>query len=180
MGSVAIQHRCIAAGYLPRVVHDDHLRGETRSLLRRVVLRVRGHESSLQLLRRYILHVEPHIVTGLSLLHSLVVHLDGHHLRSQSGGGEAHRHSRLEHSSLHSPHRDSSDASDLVHILEWQPQRLVSWPLRLSQIVQSLQKSRSLVPLKVLGPLDHVVSLESGDGHERDVFWIVSHLFQVA
>ncbi|KAG6552405.1 hypothetical protein Mapa_005966 [Marchantia paleacea] len=121
VGSVAVQHGGIAVSNLTRVVHDDHLRREIRCLLGGIVFGIRSHEPALQVLYRHILHIKPHIVPWECLRESLVVHLDGFHLRGQSGGSEADQHAGLDDSSLDPPHGDSSNSSDFVDILEGKP-----------------------------------------------------------
>jgi hypothetical protein len=54
VGSVAIQHRCITSTYLTRVVKNDDLGIERISLLRRVVLGIRGNISASNILDRHV------------------------------------------------------------------------------------------------------------------------------
>ncbi|GER34846.1 translation elongation factor 1-alpha, partial [Striga asiatica] len=76
VGSVAVEHGGIALTNLPRVVHDNNLRGKVSSFLGRVILRVGSHITTLQILHSNILHIEPNVITWEGLLHGLMVHLN--------------------------------------------------------------------------------------------------------
>merc|ERR1711981_984645 len=76
VGSVAVEHGRVAVADLTRVVHDDDLGLERRSLLGRVVLRVTAHVAAADVLDRHVLDVEADVVTGETGLELLVVHLD--------------------------------------------------------------------------------------------------------
>jgi len=118
VGGMAIQHWCIPISNLTRVVHDDNLGGEIGRFLGRIVLRVRRNIPSLQVLHRNVLHIEPYVVSGMSLQQRLVVHLYRLHLSGQTSGSECHHHTRLDNTRLHSSHRHSPNASNLVHVLQ--------------------------------------------------------------
>jgi hypothetical protein len=179
VGRVAVQHRGVAVADLPRVVHDDHLRGEAGSLLGGVVLGVGGHVAALQVLDRHVLDVEADVVAGQRLLHRLVVHLHRLDLRRQARGRKGDHHAGLQEPSFHAADRDGADAADLVHVLQRKPQGLVRGPLGLVDLVQRLKEGGALVPVQVRRPLDHVVTLEPRDGHEGDLVRVVPHLLQV-
>nr|GMD73537.1 translation elongation factor 1-alpha [Ipomoea batatas] len=148
VGGVAVQHRSISITDLSRVVHDDDLRGEVSSSFGRVILGVRGNITTLQILHSNILHIEPDIVTGKCLLKGFVVHFNRLNFSGKTRRSKCNNHTRLQDTSLHTTHRDSSNTTDLVHILKWKSEGLVRWPLGLVDHVKSLKESWSLVPVK--------------------------------
>ena len=75
----------------------------------------------------------------------------------------------LDDTSLDTAHGHCPDSTDLVDVLEGQAQGLVAGPLGGLDQVQSLQQDGSLVPVHVCGALNHVVTLEAGDGHKVDL-----------
>nr|GLL43076.1 unknown [Ipomoea trifida] len=148
VGGVAVQHRSISITDLSRVVHDDDLRGEASSSFGWVILGVRGNITTLQILHSNILHIEPDIVTGKCLLKGFVVHFNRLNFSGKTRRSKCNNHTRLQDTSLHTTHRDSSNTTDLVHILKWKSEGLVRWPLGLVDHVKSLKESWSLVPVK--------------------------------
>jgi hypothetical protein len=56
-----------------------------------------------------------------------MVHFHQFHLNSQSNGDKCHHHIRFSDTQFHSTHGHSSNASNLVHILNGQSQGLVEW-----------------------------------------------------
>merc|ERR1712164_58176 len=180
VGGMAIKDWAVSLGDLSGVVHDDDLGDEGSGLLGWIVLGVRGDVSSLELLDGDVLDVESDVVTWDSLVEGLVVHLDGLDLSGESTRGEDGDRSWLDDSGLNPSDWDSSNSSNLVNILEWKPEWLVGWPHWWGALVKGLKESRSLVPVHVGGPLDHVVSLESGDRDEVDLVWVVSDLLEVS
>jgi hypothetical protein len=179
VGGVAVQHWGVAVANLSRVVHDDDLGGEAGSLLGRVILGVGGHIPTLQILHSNVLHVEANIVTRKGLLESLVVHLHRLHLSSQTAGTKGNNHTRLDDTGLNTANRDSSNTTNLVHILKGETQGLVRRPLGLVDLVKSLKQGWALVPVKVGGPLNHVVTLKTRDGDEGDLIRVVANLLEV-
>lgn len=79
------------------------------------------------------------------------------------------RQTDLDDTSLHTADWHSSNASNLVDVLQGQAQGLVAGPLGGLNQVQGLQQNGSLVPVHVCGALNHVVALETGDGHKVDL-----------
>merc|ERR1712032_1657800 len=128
--------------------------------------------AGLDLLDIQTLDVEANIVTRISLRKLLVVHLDGFALSVKSSGSEADVHARLQNTSFDTADRHRSDTLDLVHVLEWQTERLVRGPLRGLDGVEDLEKSPAavllfvLVPTHVGGFLDEVVTLKTRDRNE--------------
>merc|ERR1719328_736458 len=188
VSGVAIKDGAVAVGDLSGVVEDNDLGGEVRHTGGGLVLGVRGDVSSLDVLDGDVLDVEANVVSGDSLGEGLVVDLHGLDLSGQLVGGEGDDHAGLDDSGLNTTHGDCSNTSDFVDILEGQPEGLVSGPGGGNDSVKSLEESHaaglallplntpSLVPGHVLGGLDHVVSVPSGDGDKRNSDGVVADL----
>ena len=73
--SVAVKHRSITISNLARMVHYNDLGCEVGSLLGRIILRVWGNKTTLEILDCNILHIKSYIVTWKGLLESFMVHL---------------------------------------------------------------------------------------------------------
>merc|ERR1719225_1666299 len=188
VGCMTVEHGAVAVGDLAGVVEHDHLGGEVGHAGGGLVLGVGGDISSLDVLDGDVLDVESNVVSGYSLGEGLVVHLHGLDLSGQHVGGESDHHAGLDDTGLHPAHGNCSDTSNFVHILEGQPEGLVSGSGGRDDSVKSLEEGHaaglallplhvpSLVPGHVLGGLDHVVSVPSRDGDERNSGGIVADL----
>merc|ERR1719228_661104 len=141
MRCVAIQHWAVSIGHLSRVVQHDDLCSEVRDSGCWLVLGVRGDISSLDILDRHVLDVEPNIVSGCGFWEGLVVHFHGLHLSGQLVGGESDDHAGLDDSSLDTTHWDCSNASNFVNILKGQSERLVCRSCWWNDGVKSFKKS---------------------------------------
>lgn len=161
---------------LSGVVHDDNLGGEGLALSGGDVLGVTSDHTTADILDGQVLDVETNVVSGESLRELDVVHLDGLDLSGQTSGGESDDHAGLEDTGLNTADGDSSDTSDLVHILKGDTEGLVSRALGLDDGIKSLNEGGALVPGEVGGPLEHVVTVPSGDGDEGDLLGVVSDL----
>jgi len=189
---VAIKDRAVSVGNLARVVEDNNLSSEVLNSRSWLVLGIRGDVSSLDVLDRHVLDVEPNVVSWGSLGEGLVVHLHGLDLSSQLVGSESNDHAGLDDSSLDTTHWDCSNTSNFVNILKRQPKGLVGRSCGWDDGIKSLEEgstvglsflaldSPSLVPVHVLAGLQHVVSMPSRDGDEWDSSWIVSNLLDEA
>ena len=188
VGRVTVEDWAVAIGDLARVVEDNDLGGEVSHTNSGLVLRVGGNVTPLDVFHRDILYIEADIIARQSLGQGLVVHLHGLDLSLQVDRREGDHHAGLDDPSLHSAHGDCPDAADLVDVLQGQPQRLVSGPGGWDHGVQGLEEGHpaglallpldvpSLVPGHVLRGLDHVVSVPSGDGDERNSDGVVADL----
>ena len=187
MGGVAVEDGCVAGADLARVVEDDDLGVEAVATLGRVVLAVTGNVATTDLLDGDVLHVEADVVTRSTLGELLVVHLDGLDFGGHTGRGEGDDHTGLDHTSLDTADRDRANTADLVHILEWKTEGLVGGTLGRVDGVDGLEEGLAgglglglllpaLVPRAVGGGLDHVVTVEAGDGDEGDVLGVVADL----
>merc|ERR1719445_2132502 len=148
---VTIKDRRVSIADLTWVVEDNNLGCKVRDSRCGLVLGVRGHVSSLDVLHGDVLDVEADVVSGDGLGERLVVHLHGLDLSGQHVGGEGDDHSWLDDTSLNSAHGHCSNTSDFVDILEGKSERLVSGSGWRNDGVKSLKKSHtagiSLLPL---------------------------------
>jgi hypothetical protein len=182
VGSVAVQDRSVASTDLAGVVEDDNLGGKGSSTCRRVVLGITSHVAATDFLDRDVLHVEANVVARHTLDELLVVHLDGLDFSGDHGGSECDDHTGLEDTSLDTADGNSSNTADLVHVLQGKTEGLVGRTLGGLDGVNSLEEGLpaglgatlgdwvllpALVPWAILGGLQHVVAVESGDGNER-------------
>merc|ERR1719348_1499234 len=185
---VAIEHWRVAVGHLSGMVEDDDLGGEVGDTGGGLVLRVRGDVASLDVLHGDVLDVEANVVAGDGLGEGLVVHLDRLHLSGEVDGGEGDDHAGLDHSSLNTTNGHCANATNLVNILEGQPEGLVGGPAGWDDGVESLEQSHAvglallplhvpaLVPAHVGRGLNHVVAVPSRDGDEGHSGGVIADL----
>ena len=188
VSSVAIQDWGVASTDLAGVVEDDDLGVEGLGTLRRVVLGVTADVASANFLDGDVLHVETNVVTWNTLGELLVVHLDRLDFSGDVGGSEGDNHAGLDDTSLNTTNRHCSDTRDLVDILERETERLIGGTRRRIDGIDGFKESLarglaslglllpSLVPRGVGGDVDHVVTVETGDGDERDRLGVVADL----
>ena len=187
MGSVAVEDGSVAGTDLAWVVEDDDLGVERVAALWRVVLGVTSNVATTDLLDGDVLDVEADVVAWLALDKLLVVHLDGLDFSGDASWGEGDDHAGLDHTSLDTTDWNRADTADLVHILEWETERLVCWTGRWLDGVDGLEKSLaarlglglllpSLVPWAVGRGVDHVVAVETRDWNEWNRLRVVADL----
>merc|ERR1719323_1516142 len=155
------------------MIEDNNLSSEIRDTGGWLVLGVRGHVSSLDVLHGDVLDVEADVVSGDGLGERLVVHLDGLDLGGQHVGGEGDDHAGLDDAGLNPAHGHCANTTDFVNILEGKSKRLVSGSGWRNDGIKSLKKSHStgisllplhlpsLVPGHLVRGVDHVVSVPS-------------------
>ena len=188
VSSVAIQNWSVASADLTRVVENDDLSVEGFGTLGRVVLGVTADVATSHLLNRDVLDVEANVVAWKTLSELLVVHLNGLDFSGDVSGSEGDNHAGLDDTSLDTTDRHRANTGDLVDILKRQTKRLVGRTGRRVDSVDSLKQSLAgslaslglllptLVPGAVGRVVDHVVSVEAGDGDERNALWVVADL----
>jgi len=188
VGSVAIQDRSVTSTNLARVVEDDDLGVEGVGTLGGVVLGVTGNVATTNFLDGDVLDVEANVVTGNTLSELFVVHFDGLDFSGDVGRGECDDHTGLDDTSFNTTDGNRSDTRDLVHILERKTEGLVGGTGWRVDGVNGLEKGLagslaglglllpSLVPGAVGGNIDHVVTVEAGDGDERNGLGVVADL----
>lgn len=99
------------------MVHDDNLGLEGFYLLRRVVLGIGGNITSLDVLDGNVLNVETNVVSWNSFLQLFVMHFNRLTFSLYSYRGEEDSHTGFQSTSFYSSDGDSSDTTDLVHVL---------------------------------------------------------------
>jgi hypothetical protein len=187
VGSVAVEDGCVTGTDLTRVVQDDDLGVEGVATLGGVVLGVTGNVTTTDLLDGDVLDVEADVVTGKTLGELLVVHLNGLDLSGDTSGGEGDDHTTLDGTGLDTADGHRANTTDLVDILEGKTEGLVGGAGRRVDGVNGLEESLTsglglglllptLVPGAVGGNLDHVVTVETGDGDEGNVLGVVADL----
>lgn len=187
VGSVAVEDGCVTGTDLTRVVQDDNLGVEGVATLGGVVLGVTGNVTTTDLLDGDVLDVEADVVTGKTLGELLVVHLNGLDLSGDTSGGEGDDHTTLDGTGLDTADGHRANTTDLVDILEGKTEGLVGRTGRRVDGVNGLEESLTsglglglllptLVPGAVGGNLDHVVTVETGDGDEGNVLGVVADL----
>lgn len=125
VGGVAIEDRCVTGTDLTRVVEDDDLSVEGRSLLGGVVLGVRSDVTTTNVLNGDVLDVEADVVTRLALNELFVMHLDGLHFSGHCGRSESDDHAGLDDTSLNTTDGHRANTANLVDILEGKTEGLV-------------------------------------------------------
>ena len=187
VGSVAIEDGCVTGTDLTRVVEDDDLGVEGVATLGGVVLGVTSNVATTDLLDGDVLDVEADVVTGETLGELLVVHLDGLDLSGDTSGGEGDDHTTLDGTGLDTADGHRANTTDLVDILEGKTEGLVGGTAGGVDGVNGLEEGLAsglglglllptLVPRAVGADLDHVVSVEAGDGDEGNVLGVVADL----
>lgn len=187
VGSVAVENWGVTSTNLTGVVQDDDLGVEGLSTLGGVLLGVTGNVATTDLLDGDVLDVEADVVTGNTLSKLLVVHLDGLDLSGDTSGGEGDDHTGLDDTSLNTTDRNRANTANLVNILKGKAEGLVGGTRRGVDGIDGLEEGLAsglglglllpaLVPGAVGGGLNHVVTVETGDGHEGNVLGVVADL----
>lgn len=188
VGGVAVKDGGVTSANLTGVVEDDDLGVEAGSLLSRVLLGVGGNVATTDILDGNVLDVETNVVTGVTDLELLVVHLNGLHFGGDVGRSEGNDHTGLDGTSLDTADRHSSNTGDLVDILERKTEGLVGGTDGRLDGVDGLKEGLTgnlaglafllptLVPGAVGGGLKHVVTVETGDGDEGNLLGVEADL----
>jgi hypothetical protein len=187
VGSVAIQHWSVSSTDLAGVVKDDDLGVERLGTLWWIVLGVTSNITTANFLDGNVLDVEADVVTWKTFDELFVVHFDGLNFSGDASWGEGNDHAGLDDTGLDTADWYSSDTANLVHILEGKAERLVSWAGWWVDGIDGLEEGLasglglglllpSLVPGAVGGNVDHVVTVEAGDGHEWNMLGVVADL----
>lgn len=178
VGSVAVQNGSVSSADLTGVVQDNDLGVEGVTGGGGVVLGVGGDVTTADFLDGNVLDVETDVVTGVTGLELLVVHLNGLDFGGDVGGGEGDDHAGGNDTSLDTTDGNCANTGDLVHILEGKTEGLVGRTDGVLDGVDGLEESLTgglsglglllptLVPGAVGRNLEHVVTVEAGDGDE--------------
>jgi hypothetical protein len=191
VGGVAVEDGSVTGTNLTGVVQDNDLGVEGLGTLGGVGLGVTGNVATTDLLDGDVLDVEADVVTGNTLSKLLVVHLDGLDFSGDTSGGEGDDHTGLDDTSLDTTDGNRANAANLVDILEGKTEGLVGGTGGHVDGVNGLEKGLTsrlglglllpaLVPGAVGRGLDHVVTVETGDGDEGNVLGVVADLLDEA
>lgn len=188
VGGVAIEDGSVTSTDLTGVVENDDLGIKRSGTHGGVVLGVTTNVATADILDGDVLHVEADVVTRVALSELLVVHFNGLDFSGDVGRSEGDDHTWLKHTSLDTADRNSSNTTNLVHILEGKAEGLVGGTLGGLNGVNGLEQGLSgglaslglllptLVPGAVGGGGQHVVTVETGDGDEGDSLGVVADL----
>jgi hypothetical protein len=188
VGSVAVKNWSVTSTNLTRVVEDNDLGVERVGTLGGVVLGVTSNVTTTDFLDGNVLDVEADVVTWDTLDKLLVVHLNGLDFSGDTSGGEGDHHTGLDDTGLDTTDGHRANTTDLVDILERKTEGLVGRTAGGVDGVNGLEKGLtsglaslglllpSLVPWAVGRDIDHVVTVESGDGNEGNSLGVVSDL----
>jgi len=201
VSSVAVHDRRVSVLDLSGVVKNDNLSVEVLALLGGIILGVGGDIATTDFLNGDVLDVEAHVVTGEGLGEGLVVHLHGFDLSGDVGRGESDDHAGLDDTGLNTTDGHCSNTTDLVDVLEGKTKWLVGGTRGWDDSVEGIDEGQasggvvldglgpSLLlfavtvtagpPGHLLGLLQHVVSVPSGNGAEDNFLGIVSDLLNV-
>jgi len=185
---VAIQDWGITSTDLAGMVEDDDLSVEGLGTLGGVVLGVTGDVATADILDGDVLDVETNVVTWETLSELLVMHLDGLDFSGNVSWSKGDNHSWLDDTSLDTTDWNSSNTTNLVHILEWETEWLLSWSAWWLNGIDGLKEGLasalaglglllpSLVPWAVGRRLNHVVTVETRDWNEWNGLGVESDL----
>lgn len=188
MGSVAIEDGSVSSADLTGVVQDNDLSVEGVTGGSGVVLGVGSDVTTANLLDGNVLDVETDVVTGVTGLELLVVHLNGLDFSGDVGGGEGDDHAGGNDTSLDTTDGNCANTGDLVHILEGKTEGLVGGTDGSLDGINGLEEGLSgglaslglllptLVPGAVGRGLKHVIAVEAGDGDEGNGLGVVADL----
>jgi len=188
MSSVAIEDWSVSVSDLTRVVHENDLGVEGIGTLWWIVLGVTSNVTTTDFLNGNVLDVEADVVSGKTLSELFVMHLDGLDFSGDTSWGEGNNHSWLDDTGFDTSDWNSANTTDLVHILEWETEWLLSWSAWWLNGIDGLEEGLarglaslglllpSLVPWAVWRWLNHVVTVETRDWDERNGLGVESDL----
>jgi hypothetical protein len=185
---VTIQDWCVTSRDLTRVVQDNDLGSERTSFLGGIVLGVRADVTTTDILDRDVLYVETNVVSGKTFSESFVMHFNGLDFSGDSSRGESDNHTSLNDTSFNTTDGNCTDTTNLVDILERKTERLITRTNRRFDSINGFKEGLtslvtsfgflgpSLEPGHVLGFFQHVISVPSRDGDERNSLGVETNL----
>lgn len=187
VGGMAVKDGSITSTNLTRVVENNDLGVEALAALWWVVLRITSNVATANLLDGDVLDVEANVVTRKTFNQLFVVHLDRLDFGGHTSRCESDDHTGLDDTSFDTADGDSADTANLVDILQRETKRLVGgtgwWVDAVDGLEQGLASALGLglllpplVPRAVGRRFDHVVTVEAGNGNERDGLRVVADL----
>ena len=187
VSGVAIEDWGVSSADLAGVVQHDDLSSERVTALGGVILGVGSDVASADFLDRDVLDIEADVVTRETLGKGFVVHLDRLDFGCNTSRGEGDDHAGLDDTSLDTTDRHSPNTADLVNVLKGKTKGLVGGTRRWVDGIDGFEQSLtgdlglgfllpSLIPGRVGTRFDHVVTVETRDGDESGMFWVVADL----
>uniref|UniRef100_A0A452FJJ7 Uncharacterized protein n=1 Tax=Capra hircus TaxID=9925 RepID=A0A452FJJ7_CAPHI len=155
---VTIQHRCVSSTDLAWMVQNNHLSCEASSFHGWVIFAVTSHIATTDIFDRHVLDTEAHSVPRKGFTQCFTVHFYRLHLRCYVDWSKGDHHAGSESTSLHTTHRDGTNTTNFIDILERQRKGLSVG--RVGGRMQSRASSR-VVPLALpslrvtFHPLNH-------------------------
>ena len=122
MRCVTIQNMCICSTDLAWMVQDNNLSCEANCFHWWVIFAVTSHIATTNIFDRHILDIEAHVVPRKSFTQSFMVHFNRLYFSCNADWSKGDHRAGFENTSLHSAHRDSTNATNFVDILEGQTQ----------------------------------------------------------
>jgi len=180
VGGVAVEDGRVAVADLTGVVEDDDLGEEVLGLLGGVVLGVGADVATADILDGQVLDVEADVVAGDGLGDALVMHFNALNFSRHVGGSEGDDVTGLHNTGFNTADGDCADTTDLVDVLEGEAEGLLDGADRGVEEIEGFEEGGSLVPVHVVGLLDHVVASPAGDGDEADLLDVVADLLEVS
>lgn len=163
VGGTAVDNWGVAWVDLLGVVHDDDVGLEGNGTSWGIVGGVTDDVTLLDVLGGDTTDVETDVVTWVGLLKAFVVHFDGLDFGSLAGvWGEDDDHAWLENAGLDTASWDGTDTVDLVDILDWETEWLVSWSLWRLEAIDGVDEAEALVPRHLWRDFHDVIASPAG------------------
>ncbi|EDZ68717.1 hypothetical protein AWRI1631_163370 [Saccharomyces cerevisiae AWRI1631] len=188
VSSVTIQNWRVTSRDLTWMVQNNDGSVERSATLWWIVLSVTTDVTSSDFLNGNVLDVETNVVTWNTLFQLFVMHFNGLDFSGNTSWGKSNNHTWLDDTGFNSTDWHSTNTTNLVNILQWQSQWLVSWSRWLFNGVNGFQQSLTLddtglgflfptlVPWSVGGSFNHVVTVPTRDWDEWNSLWVVTNL----
>ncbi|KAJ1069514.1 hypothetical protein K5549_020956, partial [Capra hircus] len=133
----------ISSTDLAWMVQNNHLSCEASSLHGWIIFAVTSHIATTDIFDRHVLDIEAHIVPRKGFTQCFMVHFYRLHLRCYVDWSKGDHHARFENTSLHTTHRDSTNTTNFIDILERQTQGEISMVIPRSRSAFSLSKTQA-------------------------------------
>uniref|UniRef100_A0AC11D8R5 Uncharacterized protein n=1 Tax=Ovis aries TaxID=9940 RepID=A0AC11D8R5_SHEEP len=160
------------------MVQNNHLSCEASSFHEWIIFAVTSHIATTDIFDRHILDIEAHIVPRKGFTQCFMVHFYRLHFSCYTDWSKGDHHARFENISLHTTHRDSTNTTNFIDILERQTQGFVSWASWWQDAIQSFKQGGStgiailkgdfpsLEPWHISTWLQHVVTIPARNWHK--------------
>ncbi|KAB0357291.1 hypothetical protein FD754_001447 [Muntiacus muntjak] len=170
---------------------QNHLSCEASSFHGWIIFAVTSHIAMMDIFDRHILDIEAHTVPRKGFPQCFMVHFYRLHFSCYIDWRKGDHHARFENTSLHTTHRDSTNTTNFIDILERQMQGFVSWVSWWQGAVQSFKQSGStgivvltgdfpsLEPWHVSNWLQHVVTIPARNWHKCYCVGVVANFLNV-